>query len=235
MPGSLVLIPCPIAEEEYDTLSPQIASWINRIDHYVVENGKTARRFIRPLLEDKSLQDLSYFEWDKHASKQDFKEPLQWLLSDKDVGIISEAGCPAIADPGSDLVRLAHKNNVRVIPLVGPSSILLALMASGMNGQQFTFHGYLPNKKPDLHKKLEQIESRAWRSGYSQIFMETPYRNQQMLNVLLSSLKNETHLCIAADISASNEQIESKSVRDWKREEDRNFHKRPAIYIIARP
>jgi 16S rRNA (cytidine1402-2'-O)-methyltransferase len=235
MPGSLVLIPCPIAEGNYETLSPEIDSWVNRIDHYVVENGKTARRFLKPLLQNKTLQDLEYFEWDKHASKQDFGEALDWLSSGKDVGIVSEAGCPAVADPGSDLVRIAHKKDIRVIPLVGPSSILLALMASGMNGQQFTFHGYLSNKKPELLDDLQRIESATWKTGYAQIFMETPYRNDKMMQVLLSALRKETRLCVAVDISSSNEQIESRSISEWKRAGQRNFHKRPAIYIIARP
>lgn len=231
--GTLYLIPVPLAEEVADaSFTPSTVAIINRIDEYIVENEKTARRFLKQAGMERPQSDLILHDYGKHQrDKQSTKTYFSGLLSGKDVGLMSEAGCPGIADPGSEIVAEAHKKGIKVVPLVGPSSILLALMASGFDGQRFAFHGYLPIDKVQKTHKLKDLEKESIQYKQTQIFIETPFRNQQLLEELLKTLRPQTKLCIAIDLTGSGEQIISKTVADWKKTK-LEFHKIPAIFLM---
>ena len=184
-------------------------------------------------MKEKALQDLHYYELDKHVKVQDFKEIESLWKKGIAVGIISEAGCPAIADPGAELVNLAHSLQVEVIPLVGPSSIILGLMASGMNGQQFIFHGYLSNKKEELIRQIRQIETQSQETSYTQIFIETPYRNRQILEALRATCKPNTLLALCVGLTSDDQKIIRKHIADWKKVDLAPFHKKPAIFLLS--
>jgi 16S rRNA (cytidine1402-2'-O)-methyltransferase len=230
VPGQLYLIPTFIDEEALHTLPTYITENIKNCSVFIVENAKTARRFVKKVWKEMVIDDYEWLVMDD-ADPTITKKMLAALQSGKQVAIISEAGCPGVADPGQSLVRIAQQNKYKVVPLVGPNSILLALMASGMNGQHFTFHGYLPIDSAARKKKIKEIETSSLKENSTQIFIETPYRNQAMLAELLQTCRNQTLLCIAVDITGSSEQIISQPIGEWKKSAA-NYHKRPAIFLL---
>ncbi len=230
--GSLYMIPTLLGETEpLEVLPLSIKQAIEQIDHFVVENEKSARRFIKKVVPRKSQDSLKISLLNKYTEPGLLPEYLQPCREGLPVGMLSEAGCPGIADPGGALARLAHSEGIRVIPLVGPSSILLALMGSGLNGQSFAFTGYLPIERADRKKAIKELEKRSRVENQSQIFMETPYRNNKLFEELLKTLHPETFLCVAADLSLKSEYLVTKPVSKWAAIAP-DLHKRPAIYII---
>ncbi len=229
--GKLFLIPAHLGEANYDFIfPPQNSHIISSCTHFIAENIRTARRGIKTLIPTTNIDSLHFFEFNKNTKPKEIPSIMKPLLSGTDMGIISEAGMPCIADPGNLLVKFAHEHSIQIHPLIGPNSILLALIASGFNGQQFTFHGYLPIKE-GKQKFIQKIEQQAAQSGYTQIFMETPYRNQKLFEDLLQILKPKTKLCIACDITLSSEYIHTQTVEKWKTNIP-NLHKRPCIFLI---
>ena len=232
--GYLYLIPTRLGDNApLEVLPISVKKIIEQVDDYIVENEKTARRFIKKISSSKSQSSLNINILNKYTQENELPNFLKACLEGKSVGLLSEAGCPGIADPGADIVKIAHEKNIRVIPLVGPSSILLALMSSGMNGQSFTFNGYLPIDKSERRSSLKKLEKQSFDKNQSQIFIETPYRNNKMLEDICSSLGGNTRVCIACDITLPSEYIKTKTVTEWKRETV-DLHKRPAIFIIQK-
>ena len=230
--GTLYLIPTTLGETEIDLVIPnQIKNIINTIDEYIVENEKSARRYLRKLGIKKPLDEIVLHPLNEHTPPEVFSSYLKSIEEGKNIGIISEAGCPAIADPGAEIVKLAHQKNIKVAPLVGPSSILLALMASGFSGQNFAFHGYLPKERNERIKKLKEIEKEAYQKSQTQLFIETPFRNQHLLEDIVAVCNSDTQLCLACDISLGSEFIQTKSVREWK-EKLPDINKRPVVFLI---
>jgi 16S rRNA (cytidine1402-2'-O)-methyltransferase len=230
--GKLYLIPVTMGEcNPMDVLPQTVKRAIELIDYYIVENEKTARKSIKLVLPEKKQSELVLFALNKHTDSKEYLSFIQPLLEGKNVGVMSEAGCPGVADPGAIIVQLAHEKGIQVIPLVGPSSILLAMMASGMNGQSFTFNGYLPIDKSEKKSVLKNVEKLSFDKNQSQIFIETPYRNNKLLEDILHVLQPSTHLCIAADITLPTEFIKTLRVADWKKTKI-DLHNRPAIFII---
>jgi 16S rRNA (cytidine1402-2'-O)-methyltransferase len=227
---TIFLIPTVLAPETQDqVLSPQIVEVVKHLNTFFVEDLRTARRFISSLKLGKIIDELTFFELNKDTPQEQTLSQLKKLKGD--AGIISEAGCPGIADPGAVAVGFAHQLGYKVRPLVGPSSILLALMASGFNGQSFTFHGYLPIEKAAKVKALKSLEQTAKSKNQTQIFMETPYRNNSLLEDVLQNLNPETLLCIAANITAEDELIRTLPVKEWKKQKP-DLHKKPAIFLL---
>ncbi len=203
--GSILLFPCPISEGKIESLSLEVLTKLRETTTFVVERAKTARHFIKSIKHPIPIPQLLILEIsDNNTELENF---LKFVFQGINIGVISEAGCPGVADPGSEVVAWAHKNNVKVVPFIGPSSILLALMASGLNGQNFAFNGYLSNKKPELITQLRALENKVQKTGQTQIFMETPYRNGFIIETCLQSLSDFTKLCIACDVNAPNEVI----------------------------
>ncbi|MCK4751127.1 MAG: SAM-dependent methyltransferase [Bacteroidales bacterium] len=234
MSAKLYLIPVTLGDSLIENVIPALPlDILNRLDHFVVEDLRSARRYLRKAGMKAEFDNLQFYLLNEHSSEEELEEMLAILRKGESMGILSEAGVPAVADPGSQLVAQAHRLGIQVIPLVGPSSILLALMASGMNGQSFRFHGYLPVKKPQRLNRIRQIEKSAFESGETQIFMETPYRNMSLLDDLLNTCRKDTLLCVAADISLDTEFIKTKAVHEWRKEVP-PLHKRPAIFLINR-
>lgn len=230
--GSLYLIPVPLADQAAaKSFTPFLVDTINQIDEYIVENSKTARKFLKEAGLKISQNQLIIHDYGKHNREGNIRDFFKGLLSGKNVGLMSEAGCPGVADPGAEIVALAHELGIKVIPLVGPSSILLALMASGFSGQSFTFHGYLPIDKVQRMNKIKELESIADRHRQTQLFIETPFRNNAMLEEILKSCKPETRLCIACDLTAETEFVQTKRIREWKQNIP-DLHKRPAIFLL---
>jgi len=229
--GTLYLIPVPLAEEvTAKSFTPYLVETINQIDTYIVENSKTARHFLKEAGLKTPQKDLIVHDYGKH-NRENLGPFFKELLEGKDVGLMSEAGCPGIADPGAEIVAEAHKKGIKVVPLVGPSSILLALMASGFNGQSFTFWGYLPIDKEQRSKRIKDLEISATRYKQTQLFIETPFRNNQMLENILKSCKGNTQLCIACNITADDEFIKTQTIAQWRKEEI-DLHKKPAIFLL---
>jgi 16S rRNA (cytidine1402-2'-O)-methyltransferase len=230
--GKLYLIPTTLGEMNHEEVLPQtIKRSIDFIDYYIVENEKTARKFIKTVHPEKKQPELKLFLLNKHTETKDHKDFIKPLLEGKNVGLMSEAGCPGVADPGAVIVKLAHEKGIQVVPLVGPSSILLAIMASGMNGQSFAFNGYLPIDKSEKKMTLKNLEKLSFDKNQSQLFIETPYRNNKFLEDMLQSLQPNTSLCIACDITLPTEYIKTMSVNEWKKQKV-DLHNRPAIFII---
>jgi len=230
--GKLYLIPTIMGESDpMDVLPQTVKRTIELIDHYIVENEKTARKSIKGVLPEKKQSELVLFALNKHTDSREHLSFIQPLLAGKNMGLMSEAGCPGVADPGAVIVKLAHEKGIQVIPLVGPSSILLAMMASGMNGQSFTFNGYLPIDKVEKKSALKNLEKLSFDKNQSQIFIETPYRNNKLLEDILQALQPTTHLCIATDITLPTEFIKTLRVSDWKKTKV-DLHNRPTIFII---
>lgn len=230
--GTLYLIPTTLGDNApLEVLPISVKKIIELVDDYIVENEKSARHFIKRISSGKSQPKLKIHVLNKFTQENEMQSFLLACEEGKPMGLLSEAGCPGIADPGAEIVRLAHQKEIRVIPLVGPSSILLAMMASGMNGQNFTFNGYLPIEKTDRRKALKQLERESFDRNSSQIFIETPYRNNKILEEISSTLNAETMVCVAADITLPTEYIRTKSVKEWKNT-NVDLHKRPTIFII---
>ena len=230
--GKLYLIPTTLGESELlEVLPVSIKRAVENIDHYIVENEKSARGFIKKISPNKSQSSLRIELLNKFTEPNAIPKLLQACTEGHNVGVISEAGCPGIADPGADVVKIAHKKNIRVIPLVGPSSILLALMASGFNGQNFAFIGYLPIKGRERKNAIKKIEKISRDINQSQIFIETAYRNNKLLAELIKTLSKNTMLCVATDITLETECITSKHISDWKKSPI-DIHKRPTIFIV---
>lgn len=230
--GKLYLIPTTLGEMNPDDVLPQtIKRAIDFIDYYIVENEKTARKSIKIVHADKKQSELKLFLLNKHTDNKEHNDFIKPLLEGHNVGLMSEAGCPGVADPGAVIVKLAHEKGIQVIPLVGPSSILLALMASGMNGQSFTFNGYLPIEKSEKKQALKNLEKLSFDKNQSQLFIETPYRNNKLLEDILQTLQPNTNLCIACDITLPSEYIKTLTVNLWKKQKV-DLHNRPCIFII---
>ena len=230
--GKLYLIPATMGDcDPMDVLPQTIKRCIDLIDDYIVENEKTARKCIKSTNPEKLQATLRLSSLNKHTESSEYNKMIQPCLQGKNIGLMSEAGCPAIADPGAAIVKLAHEKGIQVVPLVGPSSILLAMMASGMNGQGFTFNGYLPIEKSEKKTALKSLEQLSHSKNQSQIFIETPYRNNKLLEDILQSLQPNTHLCVACDITLPTEYIKTLRVQDWKKT-NIDLHNRPTIFII---
>ncbi len=226
----LHLIPIPIAEDALHTVPAYLHSIISSITFWVVEDLRTARRFLKSIDKAIDIDACTFVVIDKHKGV-DATAIVKAFTENKTVGLVSEAGCPAVADPGSDIVALAHLHNVKVVPHIGPNSILLALMASGLHGQRFTFNGYLPPKNPELKQVVKNIELDSSKNNCTQIFIETPYRNNQLLAELLQTCKGTTMLCVALGITSAAEKIETKTITAWKKNTP-TLPKEPAIFLI---
>ena len=234
MKGKLYLIPTTLGENEPLEVMPySVKTIVESLNHYVVENEKSARRFIKKITPKKVQSSLVMMKLDKYAIEIETRTYLDFCDQGVSVGLLSEAGVPAVADPGATIVKLAHEKGIQVVPLVGPSSILMALMASGLNGQNFAFNGYLPIDNSERKKGIKALEKLSMEKNQSQIFIETPYRNQKMFTDLKSVLSPGTLLCIAIDISLPNEFIKTFTIAHWKKQSP-DLHKRPAIFIIQK-
>ncbi len=228
---TLFLIPTPVAEgTENKVLNQQIRDAVSHLDIFFVENIRTARRFISSLKLGKVIDNLTFIELHKDTPESDTREQIKVLT--KDAGILSEAGCPGVADPGAVAVKYAHQMGLNVVPLVGPSSILLALMGSGMSGQSFAFHGYLPIDKSERRKSIQQLEKDAHQKRQTQIFMETPFRNNQLMESILEACHPESTLCVAAGVTAPDQFIKTRTIKNWKKDCP-NLHKIPTVFILG--
>lgn len=230
--GTLYLIPTTLGDTEpLEVLPLTIKRTVEGINHYIVENEKSARRFIKKITPRKTQSQLEIYLLNKYTEPEILPDYLQACLQGQDTGVLSEAGCPGIADPGAAIVKLAHTNGIRVVPLVGPSSIILTLMASGLNGQNFAFNGYLPIDAQERRKILKSLEKKSRELGQTQLFMETPYRNDKLFTELIRSLRPDTLLCIAADLTLKTEWIRTRTISQWS-DLTPELHKRPAIFAI---
>lgn len=231
--GKLYMIPTTLGESNVNKILPlSVKETIHSLDEFIVENSKTARAFLK-LMEIPTPQNkLKLHILNKHTEAQELPNFLDACREGKNIGLISEAGCPGVADPGAEIALLAHREDIQIIPLVGPSSILMSLMASGMNGQSFSFHGYLPIDKLDAKKKLKDLERLSRSYNQTQLFIETPYRNNKLVDNLLQNLQGSTRLCIACDISLQSEYIKTKTISEWKKSTKPELHKRPCIFLI---
>ena len=232
--GKLYLIPTRLGDNApLEVLPISIKRIIESVDYYIVENEKTARRFIKKISSNKSQPSLKISILNKFTEQSELPRYLDACLEGKNVGLLSEAGCPGIADPGAEIVKIAHVKDIQVVPLVGPSSILLALMSSGMNGQNFAFNGYLPIEKSERKAALKHLERLSFEKKQTQIFIETPYRNNKMLEDICATLNVHTRICVACDITLPTEYIKTKTVKEWKHTTV-DLHKRPSIFIIQK-
>lgn len=233
MAGStkLYLIPTTLAPDTTTVLPVQIKEVVRELNYYLVEDVRTARRFLSQLGIGKSIEEISFQVLNKDTPKAQIKDLFDKIPTGENIGIMSEAGCPGIADPGALAVEFAHRNNIEVVPLVGPSSILLALMGSGMNGQSFTFHGYLPIDKAERVKAIKQLEKESREKRRTQIFMETPYRNNKLLEDIVGVCSGTTLFCIASDLTGKDQFIKTKTINEWKQGVP-DIHKKPSIFLL---
>ncbi len=230
--GKLYLIPTTLGENDpMEVLPLSVKQIIEQTDTFIVENEKTARRFIKKITPNKSQPALNIFLLNKFTDPSELPSFLSPCLNGTNVGLLSEAGCPGVADPGADIVKLAHQKNIKVVPLVGPSSILMAMMSSGMNGQSFAFNGYLPIDKGDRKSEIKRLERLSFEHNQSQLFIETPYRNNKMLEDLCHTLEKNTDISVACDITLNTEFIKTQTANEWKKNIV-DLHKRPTIFII---
>lgn len=231
--ATLYLIPVPLGASSLESVLPaSVLQQIKPLTHFVVENAKSARAFLKAAGTDLPLQALQLEELNEHTHDSELERLLAPLLAGHDVGLISEAGCPAVADPGANLVARAQDRGIRVVPLVGPSSLLLALMASGLNGQRFAFHGYLPAKDNERQKALRELEQESRKHKQTQLFIETPYRNAQMFAALLATCQPGTRLTIATDITLDSESIITRSIGAWKKLAPPAIERRPTVFLL---
>lgn len=230
--GELFLIPNLLGGgDPKQYFGEEVFKTIKKINHYIVESEKNARRYLLKLGIETAIDDLTFFVLNKHTDTNEFATFIKPLENGIDVGLISDAGCPGVADPGSEIVQISHARKIVIRPLVGPSSILLGLMASGFNGQSFAFHGYLPHDKAERGKRLKQMESRAKLEKQTQLFIETPFRNDKLISELANVLNKDTMLCVAVDLTLDSETIITKSIGEWKKNKA-SFHKRPALFLF---
>ena len=231
--GTLYMVPVTLGDDNLSYVIPaDVIKLRQSLEYFVVENEKSARRFLGSVKTNKPVRELNFQLLNEHSAEKDLPALIAPLLAGHDVGMLSEAGCPGVADPGATLTALAHRKGIKVAPLVGPSSILLSLMASGFNGQQFTFLGYLPSDKAARINKLKDIEKQSQRLNETQIFIETPYRNQHMLEDILASCGANTKLCIARNVSLETEFVVSKTIAEWKKSELPDLHKQPTVFLL---
>lgn len=231
--GALYLIPVTLGDTSIEqVLPPYNHDVIMQLRHFIVEDVRSARRFLRKVDRTFPIDDSQFYEMGKHADVKLFSQYLEPLRRGESIGVISEAGCPAVADPGADVVAIAQREGLQVVPLVGPSSMILAVMSSGLGGQSFAFNGYLPVDPADRTKKLKALEARAWNEGQTQLFIETPYRNLKMFQSLVASLRPQTRMCIAAGITTSDEYIRTLTIEKWKKQQLPDLSKVPAIFLI---
>ena len=234
MAGTLYLIPSPLGATPLERVLPEEVRHVAaRLTTFIVERPKTARAFLKQVATAAPLQELTLLELSEHTRPSELEGLLRPLLAGEDVGLLSEAGCPAVADPGADLVRLAHKRGIRVRPLVGPSSILLAVMGSGLVGQRFAFHGYLPAKPEERAQALRELERRAEREDAAQVFIETPYRNRAMLDTILACCRGDTWLGLAWDLTSEAEGVVSRRLEDWKHHLP-DIDRHPCVFLVWR-
>ncbi|MCK9612845.1 MAG: SAM-dependent methyltransferase [Bacteroidales bacterium] len=233
--GKLYLIPSLLGNESdiADVIPQHVQQRVLSTKVFIVEELKTARRFLKKLHKEIDIDSLEFLVYNEHTLKTYLQDFIYPLLAGKDVALLSEAGLPCVADPGSEIVAEAHRRGIEVIPLTGPSSIMLALIASGFNGQNFAFHGYLPVDKNIRAKKIRQLEQKANQNQQTQIFIETPYRNNQLLQTILENCCDDTMLCMAADITLPSQKIISEAIKIWKKKPF-DFHKRPSVFLISR-
>lgn len=233
-PGKLYLLPTTLGDNDpLQVLPVSVKDLVSRIDHYIVENEKTARRSIKKLVPEKPQASLRLNLLNKYTEASEFTTFLEPCKHGENVGLLSEAGCPGIADPGAEIVKIAHREGIQVVPMVGPSSILLAMMASGMNGQSFAFNGYLPIDKGERKNEIRNLERLSQEKIQAQVFIETPYRNNKMLEDLIQFLHPATRVCIACDLTLETEYVVTKPISDWARTKI-DLHKRPAIFILQK-
>ncbi|MCF8365416.1 MAG: SAM-dependent methyltransferase [Bacteroidales bacterium] len=229
---ALYLIPVTLGETPPEMVLPAgLFNIMNQLDEFIVENARSARRFLKSAGYQRNFDEVTFNLLNKHTARETADTFIDSIKNGKAVGLLSEAGVPCIADPGAEIVKHCHLNNIRVIPLTGPSSIILALMGSGFNGQNFTFHGYLPIEKSQLKTKLKEIESDILKKDQTQIFIETPYRNNQMIDFLISFCHSKTKLCIASELTTENEFIVSRHLLEWKKIKY-DFHKKPVVFLL---
>ena len=231
--GTLYLIPVPLGHISPEASLPvPVLEQIRRLTHFVVENAKSARAFLKAVGTEQALQALQLEELNEHTRPDALDRLLAPLRAGHDLGLLSEAGCPAVADPGADLVALAQSESIRVVPLIGPSSLLLALMASGLNGQRFAFQGYLPAKEAERAKTLRELEAESRKRGQTQIFIETPYRNQQLFASILQTCQPGTRFAVATDLSLPGESVRTRTVGQWKKETPPEIERRPTVFLL---
>ena len=230
--ATLYLIPTTLGETTVDKVIPaEVLRVVKGLRHFIVEDTRTARRHLKKMVPEIVIDDLDFMELNEHSKTTGLEILLQPVMNGFDLGLLSDAGCPGVADPGADLVKIAHEKGIRVVPLVGPSSILLSLMASGMNGQNFTFLGYLPVKPAERASAIRDFERNSAREKQTQIFIEAPYRNARLLEDLLSVCNPLTRLCVAVDLTMESEFVVTKTVADWKKSVP-DINKRPTIFLI---
>ncbi|MCR5284082.1 MAG: SAM-dependent methyltransferase [Treponema sp.] len=234
METALYLIPVTLGETSIEKVLPSYNhEVIMGIKHFIVENIRSARRFLKKVDKEIDIDELTFYELNRHTDRKFIGEYLQPLKEGKSVGVISEAGCPAIADPGADVVAIAQKKGYKVVPLVGPSSILMSVMASGFNGQSFAFNGYLPVETPQRIKALKKLEAKVLNENQTQLFIETPYRNEKMFETIVSALRPQTRLCIACGITCQEEYIRTRTLAEWKKEKLPPIAKIPCIFVLG--
>jgi 16S rRNA (cytidine1402-2'-O)-methyltransferase len=233
MAGILYLIPCTLGDAPAELVLPQhVIEVARRLKYFIVEQPKTARQFLSSLRSEHPIRSLHLSTLNEHTDPNELPGMLAPLEAGEDLGIISEAGCPGIADPGAELVLMAHRKGIRVVPLVGPSSILLAMMASGLNGQCFAFHGYLPIAELERNKAIVALEAESAKRKQTQLFIETPYRNEKLFSALLAHCRPQTLLCVATDLSLPSEQILTRSIAQWKSQPIPPLNKRPSMFLL---
>ncbi len=233
MAGTLYLIPNTLGNSDPDTFLPsKIKDFIPSIKFLIVENIRNARRYLKSIDQDIDIDSITFFELNKHTKQSDINGFLDPLINGNDTGILSEAGVPGVADPGAEVVRFAHQRGIKVVPWTGPSSILMSLMASGLNGQAFRFLGYLPVKGHARVQAIRQLENKAIREKETQIFIETPYRNDQMMNDILSTCQPGTLLTVAVDLTTETESVRTRTIAEWKKKKP-ELHKRPAVFLLG--
>ncbi|KAB2927037.1 MAG: SAM-dependent methyltransferase [Dechloromonas sp.] len=233
MSGTLYLIPVPLGPAHpAESLHPAVLATIRPLTHFVVEQAKSARAFLKAAGTERPLQELSLAELNEHTRDSELEQLLAPLLAGHDVGLLSEAGCPAVADPGANLVALAQCKNIRVVPLIGPSSLLLALMASGLNGQRFAFQGYLPTKEGERRKALSELEAESRKRQQTQLFIETPYRNRAMFDAILLTCQPATRLCVATDLTLPGESVLTRTIGEWKKRTPPDLERRPTVFLL---
>jgi 16S rRNA (cytidine1402-2'-O)-methyltransferase len=230
MSETVYLIPCPIAQDAIHTLSPQIVESVKHCEIFFVENERSARRFLKKIWKEMVIDNYKWYVIQDSNSLHIFS---QHAKAGRKIGIISEAGCPGVADPGQELVALAQELKLKVVPLVGPSSLLLSLMASGLNGQNFCFHGYLPIDNALRVKALKELEAEVRKKGSTHLFIETPYRNNQMLDSIIRNLQQDIRLCLAVDITGKEESIKTRTIGEWKKAVP-DLHKKTAIFLLGK-
>ena len=232
MDAALYLLPVTLGATPLDKVLPQHnIEIIKEIRHFIVEDVRSARRFLRQADSQFDIDGSIFFELNKHTSPNDIADYLAPLAQGKPMGVISEAGCPAVADPGADVVAIAQRKGLKVVPLVGPSSIILSVMASGFNGQSFAFHGYLPIKPDERARKLKQLEQRVYSEDQTQLFIETPYRNGKMIEDIIKNCRPQTKLCIAANLTCDDEFVRTRTVKDWRGKAP-DLSKIPCIFLL---